>query len=151
MEIFVTWVKMSKEEIAWNNLISCFSYYADKDYEQSLIPANVSVESKLYSLLEKTLGNVASKKQIKNFLEDAATYSYQLNVLLPLILRYNSHLPKIDDKIRGFLNRLRSLRNDIAHRGKCKNKLTQKECAELITAALFGFRYLSIIEDKIQK
>ena len=95
-------------------------------------------------LARRTISNA----YIKPFLDDAATYSHQLNVLLPLVAEW-SRVPHLPDHIRGALNRLRRLRNDIAHRGKPEALLTPAEAAEVLCAALFGFRYVGFLQSRI--
>jgi len=86
-------------------------------------------------LARRTISNA----HIKPFLDDAATYSHQLNVLLPLVAEWS----------RMALNRLRRLRNDIAHRGKPEALLTPAEASEVLCAALFGFRYVGFLQSRI--
>ena len=147
--IFVTWVESSVDDAAWNNLVTAFDFYVNNDYESSLVPANVAVESRLFRLIERHLTATASKHRVKDFLETGATYSHQLNVLLPSIV-HQLRATDMPGDLRGRLNRLRDLRNQVAHRGRCENKLSQDLCAELITAALFGFRYLGCLDSRIQ-
>jgi len=103
------------DDAAWPNLVTAFSHYVG-NYEASLIPANVAVEARLFRFLEHNLTRVAANETIERFLTVHATYSHQLNVLLPLLV---SHLgaPELSSDLRGRLNRLNSLRNDAAHRG----------------------------------
>jgi hypothetical protein len=143
--IFVTWVERSVDDAAWNNLVTAFDFYVNNDYESSLVPANVAVESQLFRLIERHLTATANKRRVKDFLENNATYSPQLNVLLPSIV-HQLRATDMPNDLRGRLNRLRDLRNQVAHRGRCDRNLSQDGCAELITAALFGFRYLAYLE-----
>jgi len=142
--IFVTWVPTSPDDSAWTNLVTAFSHYVAATYEASLIPANVAVEARLFRFLEHNLSRAAANEAVERFLTRHATYSHQLNVLLPLVV---GHLgaPQMKEDLRGRLNRLNSLRNDVAHRGRCAPPLTKDECAELVTASLFAFRYLGYL------
>lgn len=56
------------------------------------------------------------------------------------------HLP---NNIRGELNRLRKLRNDVAHRGSC---VTQdlESAVKLVAAAIFGIRYAEILREAVR-
>jgi hypothetical protein len=85
----------------------------------------------------------ASKEKVKPFLRDA-TYGHQLNVILPALLR-SSTAPQLPIAIRGLLNRLRELRHQMAHEGRLEEDLDRNEAAELLCAALFGFRYVSLV------
>jgi hypothetical protein len=73
-----------------------------------------------------------------------ATYGHQLNVILPALLR-SSTAPQLPIAIRGLLNRLRELRHQMAHEGRLEEDLDRYEAAELLCAALFGFRYVSLV------
>ena len=139
--IFVTWVPVSPDDAAWTSLVTAFTHYVAANYEASLIPANVAVEARLFRFLERNLSRVAASEAVERFLTSDATYSRQLNILLPLVV---SHLgaPQLNEDLRGKLRRLNSLRNDVAHRGHCAPSLDKDECAELVTASLFAFRYL---------
>ena len=69
-----------------------------------------------------------------------ATYSHQLNVLLPVVAALGK-VPPLLDSIRGVLNRLNKLRNYQAHRALSPSPLTKHDAAELLTAALLGVAY----------
>ena len=55
----------------------------------------------------------------------------------------------MSDNIRGLLNRLRKLRNKLVHEGIIEKQLEKNEVAEMMTAALFGFRYLELLEPEL--
>jgi hypothetical protein len=95
------------------------------------------------------LGRYAAGESVKHFLDDAATYSHQLNVVLPLVAALGG-APRLPDHIRGLLNRLRRLRNQIVH-GKLKTPLSQAEIAELLCSALFAFRYVDLVQSRLAK
>lgn len=140
----VTWVPRSPGDEAWRNLIDAFHAYAGRRYEAAIVPANVAVESRLSQLLGTFLGRVAGKDRVEAFLETGATYSYQLNVVLPALLSFTK-APQLPAHIRGSLNRLRDLRNDLAHEGHLESPLERDDVARLLCAALFGFHYLNLV------
>ncbi|MGI9066562.1 MAG: hypothetical protein ACR2HX_09170, partial [Pyrinomonadaceae bacterium] len=78
--------------------------------------------------VDSFLDSFVSKKRSARFLEEAATYSYQLNVLLPVFAALRE-VPQLSEEIRGFLNTLRTYRNDIAHRGTPKKPIEQNDMA----------------------
>ena len=129
-------------------MVAAFDAYADGDFDDAVIPANVAVESKLYRFLSQHLHAVASKERLTDFLDNRATYSAQLNILLPLVMR-STGLQLLGTNIRGLLNALRDARNDVAHRGACDPPLTRARSSELLTAALFGFRYVDFLTQKL--
>ena len=150
VDVFVCWVPHSLLDASWTNLVTAFEAYGSGDYSAAIVPANVAVESALSVFLFGYLAshNIANTN-IKPFLDDGATYGHQLNVLLPLVADW-AHVPRLHDHIRGSLNRLRGLRNDIAHRGKPEVPLTQADTAEVLCAAFFGFRYIGFVQSRLQ-
>ena len=113
-----------------------------------IVPANVAVESAMSRLLTSYLERFVSKKRVEEFLENAATYGHQLNVVLPVIASLTS-LPLIPDHVRGALNKLRELRNDLAHSGAPKQQLDHATSAELLCGALFGFHYVRHVQQEL--
>jgi hypothetical protein len=143
--VSVAWVNTTLTEESWQNLIQAVEAYSIADYQRSIIPANVSVEAKLNQLMQTYLTKYASAKRVEEFLETRATYSYQLNVLLP-VLTSHVHFPELPEHIRGKLNDLRNHRNDIAHKGKLEKELDKPASAQLLCAAVFGLGYMNLLE-----
>ena len=140
VSVMVTWVPHSQFDDSWKNLVAAFEAYASSDYQSSIVPANVAVESTLGITLNGYLSQFVSRERIDTFLKDAATYSHQLNVLVPVIARLTG-VTELDAPIRGLLNTLRDLRNKLAHHGSLEKPLEKERCAELLCAAVFGFQY----------
>ena len=141
LAIMVTWVPHSAADDAWQSLFDAFEAFIAERYSSVVVPANVAVESSLLVFLTRFLDPIVGKKKTEDFLSSAASYSHQLNVLLPLVAELRG-MPRLPVHIAGCLNRLRSLRNDLAHSGATAAPLTRKETAQLLTAALFGFHYI---------
>jgi len=155
VSIFVTWIENSEDDISWINLSKAFEYYArnplsEIDFEDLIIPANVAIESKLSILLNNYLMKFIGGNKVEEFLSNAATYSHQLNILLPLLIK-EKKLYSIDSEIIGNLNKLRKLRNEFAHNGKLLSVVKKEEVGRLLCSALFGFYYLRLIEEQINK
>lgn len=144
VNIATLWVPHTADNEAWRQLVNAFDAYGRHSYIECIVPANVAVESTISPLLNSYLERVASKDNVKRFLEDGATYSHQLNIVLPALLSF-TEAPKLADNIRGLLNRLRDYRNDIAHRGSVRRPLDKDGAAECLCAALFGFQYLRLV------
>ena len=147
---FVTWVEHSNIDTSWKSMISAFEAYTSDDLESAIVPANVAVESVLTPVLFNYINKHVGKDRVKRFLDDAATYSHQLNVVLPLIVSILG-LPKIGDHIRGLLNKLRGYRNDIAHQGATEGNLNKEEVAEMLCASLFAFYYIKYLGITLEK
>lgn len=148
VNVMVSWVPRTASDESWQSLVDAFEAYAHARYSSMVVPANVAVESTLSRVLTGYLERFVSKKHIENFLENAATYGHQLNVLLPVIASLKS-LPLLPDHIRGALNKLRDLRNDLAHAGTLKQPLDSHTAAEALCGALFGIYYVRYIEDQL--
>jgi len=140
----VIWLCHAKDDESRRSLIDAFHFYGFGKYQETIVPANVAVESRITVLLDSVLRVVASGERVKDFLSKGATYSHQLNVILPLLAKL-TNLPGLDENIRGQLNRLRDARNDIAHRGKPDKILDKASAAEMLCAALFGFEYMEFV------
>ncbi len=137
----VTWAHHDADDDGRRSLNRALLAIADGRLEEAIVPANVAVEVTLAAVLDEHLRAIGiSKHRLKPFLTDAATYSHQLNVLLPTIL-WGTGAPVLDPYLRGVLNRLRDLRNGIGHRGKSKQPLTREIVGECIAGAVFGFHY----------
>lgn len=148
VHICVTWIPATSADDSWNHLVSAFRFFVEKRYSEAIVPANVAVESNLSILMQQALQAVAGKEKVSSFLEQGATYSHQLNVLLPLLAKLTGE-PALSKNIRGLLNRLRKFRNDMAHRGTPDEPLSQDNTAPLLCAALFGFQYVRLIRDPL--
>lgn len=145
VSVCATWIPHTADDNAWLSLVDAFEAYTADRYEAAIVPANVAVESTLSRFLAEYMTQYSSRKRIDDFLANAATYSYQLNIIIPLVVSL-AGFAKLPDDIRGQLNRLRDLRNQISHHGATDKPLTKEDVAEVLCAALFGFRYVRLIE-----
>lgn len=142
--VVVSWVPSIPEDYSWRNLLDAFEAYSVGRYQSMIIPANVAVESTLYTTLAAYLDQFVPSENVSSFLEDGATYDHQLNVVLPTLVSIRG-LPPLPVHIRGLLNRLKRLRNQMAHKGRLKKHLETEEAAECLCSALFGFVYIRIV------
>jgi hypothetical protein len=137
----VTWAHHDADDDGRRSLNQALMAIADGRLEEAIIPANVPVEVTLAAVLEEHLRDIGvSNTRLTPFLRDAATYSHQLNVLLPIVL-WGTGVPLLAPHLVGVLNRLRGLRNGIGHRGKSEQPLTRAVIGECVAAAVFGFHY----------
>ena len=84
-----------------------------------------------------------SKERVTNFLEQRATASDALNVLLPWMCAIVG-VPTLPDSIRGALNRLRDRRNELVHVG-VHDEIKEREASELLCAAMLGLEYIRFV------
>lgn len=87
IQVYVVWVPENSEDIFWSNLLEACEHYVSKKFTNSIVPANVAVEARLTRFLYDYLSSTASKNRVDDFLKNGATYSHQLNVLLPLVVK----------------------------------------------------------------
>lgn len=146
--VMVSWVPPSPDDDSFQSLVAAFEAYSNGRYQSMIVPANVTIESALSRLLTRYLKHVVSKKYAEDFLENAATYGHQLNVILPVITNLQN-LPHLPNPVRGSLNDLRNYRNQLAHSGVLKEKLTKKTTARLLCGSLFGLHYVRHLESKL--
>lgn len=143
-QIYVVWLQQPANGMAWESLTDAFLSYVDNRYQAAIVPANVAVELTLNHLLSDFLQKSVGKKKAEDFLQGAATYGHQLNVLLPVFLNLTS-APRLPDHILELLKALKKARDDIAHAGKPKLPVEKKRTADYLCAALFGIHYLNFI------
>jgi hypothetical protein len=147
--VAVTWVAPGSDEIGLCQLIDAARAYDAARYDSLIVPANVAVESTLGTAVYDWLTAFCGKERAERFLADAAVYSHQLNVLLPIAC-HTIGFKSLPDHIRGILNQLRCLRNDVAHRGVPSTPPSKDSAAEFLTAAVFGFHYAQLFHAKVK-
>ena len=145
VNVLVAWLPEDEYNVSWQNLTSAFEAYHAGRLDEAVLPANVAVELRVNQLFSDLLTRSARRDRVEQLLIHDAGYSRQLNVLLPAFLSFTD-APPLSDEIRGKLNRLNELRHDIAHRGHLVSTPTKEQMAELLCAALFGYRYLQVVE-----
>ena len=143
-------MKHNENESNLVSLTDAFVAYSNDEYMDSIVPANVAVESALLRLLSAFLRRYVGNERVDIFLNSSATYSDQLNLILPLVCSLKG-LPILSTEIRGLLNSLRRYRNNMAHRGIVENPLAKEQIADMLCAAIFGYGYISLIESELQK
>ena len=144
--IHFLWVPHGAGDETWQSLVEAFEAYGAGTYSAGVVSAHVAVEARLSRVINALFADVVaagsvSRTKLKRFLSGAATYSHQLNVLLPTLVAAR-RLPQLPADVRGHLNRLRKARNSVMHEGRPTRRLEARDVAEMICAALFGFRYL---------
>lgn len=144
----VLWAQHDTDDIARQQLVTALEALANGRLRDAIVPATVAVENPLARALDAYFQWVGvSKDRRQRFLHGGAEFSHQLNVLAPAAA---SHLgaPLLSPTLRGSLNKLRDLRNQIAHTGHADD-LTRETAAECLAAAIFGFRYARLLGEFI--
>lgn len=148
VSVAATWIVTSNDELPFRSLVAAFREYDLGRYDAAVVPANVAVEASIGRAVFDWMLSFSNKKRAKEFLSNAATYSYQINELLPVIC-HTTGVPVMPDDLRGRLNRLRSHRNDVAHRGAPETPISKNIAAEFVTAAVFGFHYAHLLHAEV--
>ena len=144
MAVFVTWFSRAEDEQVGVHLVEAARRYNDERFDALIVPANIAAEVAVGRALSKVLRPFGSVEHVGRFLQDGATYSHQLNVLLNVAASVVG-VARLPDTIRGLLNRLRKLRNDVAHEGGCAAQ-SRKDAAEHLAAAIFGVHYAKLLD-----
>ncbi len=148
--VSVVWVRHSADNEALRSLVSAFRYFYTEQYVHAAIPANVAVEFTLKGMLTTLMRSVAGKDKVDGFLINAATYSDQLDILLPLLAKLLA-FPALQSHIYDHLRTLRRYRNAIGHRGAPNQPIPMAEMANCLTAVVFALRYLTLLEPRLNQ
>ncbi len=130
-----------------------FEAFYREDYSAAVVPANTAIESRVTQFLGDYLGQSLpslGKEPREQFLENGATYSHQLKVLIPLICKLESK-PQIPAQIHESLRQLNGLRNDIAHRAKPRRTLTRTDVVRLLVSTALGAVYMDYLRKELIK
>ncbi len=145
VRVMLVWIEGSSLGPSRENLLLALRALHLERLDEAIVPSNTAVEASLGPLFEAYFASNASRSNVQAFLTDAG-YAHQLNVVLPTVA-VTHRLPKIPEHIRGALNRLRGLRNDLVHRGSTRQRLGAGDVRELVCAAAFGMEYFRFLRD----
>jgi hypothetical protein len=138
--IIVTWVRTGDSD-AWPYLVTALEAAAASEYAPALVFAQSAVEISMMPIIEKRFRTHASAEHVKQFMSNALTYGYSLNVVLPYLCA-EAGASRMPEAIRGALNRLRKKRNSIIHQGVEASAISPEDAIEGLCAAAFGFEYM---------
>ena len=145
--IWVVWVHQQKED-GWPYVVSAFEAFIDGHYDRVIVPAQSAIEISLMPVIRELLERHASGDHVSGFMGDRLTFGHAINVILPFVCG-QAGVPKLPEKIRISLNKLRKLRNTIVHSGTGGDKITSQQAAEALCAAVFGFEYVRYTKPKL--
>jgi hypothetical protein len=143
----VTWVPNPKVDVIWDLLVEAFHRFYVAQLEAAIIPAHTAVEVAIGRLLTERIES-AVPGRAEDFLKKGATYGYQLNVLLPLLIRLKG-MAQLPERIQQRLRQLNTFRNALAHSGEPKAPLVKGDVAECLTAALLAIHYVDVVRPKL--
>jgi hypothetical protein len=141
--IRVTWIR-SGDSDAWPYLVTALEAAAASEYAPAMVFAQSAVEISMMPVIEKRFRRHASAEHVKQFMSNALTYGYSLNVVLPYLCA-EAGTPQMPEAIRGALNKLRKKRNAIIHQGVEASAISPEDAMEGLCAAAFGFEYMRYV------
>jgi len=146
--IWVTWVPYS-EDAGWSYLVSAFDAFTYWHYDRVIVPAQSAVEISTMPIIRELLMRHASADHVKRFMGDRLTFGNVVNVILPFVAG-QAGIPKLPNKVRGSLNTLRRIRNELVHEGLGGNRITAQQAGEGLCAAVFGSEYARFAGPKLK-
>lgn len=147
--MMVTWFARRADDTVVRHLVDAARQYQAERFDALIVPANIAAEASLAPVLSRFFATFGSKRSVEEMLNNGATYSHQLNVLVNVVANAVA-LPRLSDHIRGLLNRLRGLRNQIAHEGHCAIQ-SRRDAAEHLAAAFFMIHYVALLRAGLSK
>jgi hypothetical protein len=149
VSIWVLWIPFDKDE-SWSYIVNGFDAFVAQHYDRAVVPAQSAVEINIMPIIRELLERHASTGIVKRFMGDRLTFGNVVNIVLPFMCG-QAGIPKLPDKIRGSLNTLRGIRNDLVHQGLGGDKITAQQAAEGLCAAVFGCEYAKFAAPKLRK
>ncbi len=126
-------------DVVDSQLAEATEYFSHDQYDNFVIPSHAAFEISLSRLIDHYLAPQIDKAAVKNFSRIA--FEHKLKVMLPLIASATKARP-LDGKITAALNQLQAQRNQVAHMGKGKSRLSSKDASQMLAASLFGVSYV---------
>jgi hypothetical protein len=147
--VSVAWVRTGDNTISWSYLLDAFEAMASHRWRSVILPSYAAFEIALSPLVLAGLTKHVSKGVVDSFKsEKSFSSSAALNVLLPILCK-EARLPLLPEVIRGRLNELRKLRNNMVHEGVENADVSQEVAGESLCASVFGLEYLRFIRPKL--
>jgi len=148
VHIWVLWVHQDVKEDGWPYLLDAFDALVREEYDRVIVPAQSAVEITLMPIIRELLERHSSIDHVKGFMGDRLTFGNVVNVVLPFMCA-QAGVPKMPDSVRGAMNKLRQLRNDLVHKGERRASISKTESGEALCAAVFGFEYARYVRPQL--
>jgi hypothetical protein len=147
VSIWVLWVHQEESD-GWPYLVNAFEAVVSRHFDRVIVPAQSAVEISTMPIVRELLEKHASVRHVKRFVDNDLTYGSVINVFLPFVAGQMG-IMKLPDKIRGSLNKLRTLRNALIHSGTGVSNVTPRDALEALCAAVFGFEYAVYVRPQL--
>jgi hypothetical protein len=148
VSIWVLWVHQDTKEDGWPYLMDAFEALAREEYNRVIVPAQSAVEITLMPVVRELFERHSSVEHVRSFMGDRLTFGNVINIVLPFMCS-QAGVPKMPDSVRGAMNKLRQLRNDLVHSGERRASITKAESGEALGAAVFGFEYVRYLRPQL--
>jgi hypothetical protein len=146
--IWVLWIHQDTRENGWPYLLDAFHALVREEYDRVIVPAQSTVEITLMPVIRALLERHSSVNHVKGFMGDRLTFGNVVNVVLPFMCA-QAGVPKMPDSVRGAMNKLRQLRNDLVHSGERRASISKQESGEALCASVFGFEFVRYVRPQL--
>jgi hypothetical protein len=156
VKVNATWFVRRGDDTTIRHVVDAARRLSEGQFDDVVVPANIAVEAAISPVVERALegpagkavlgllGDASSQSHVQRFLDDKSKIAHRVNALAPIIARL-AGAPTLPRELLGVLNRLRDLRNEVAHDGKCAAQ-SRQDAAEHLAGAVFALRYAELLE-----
>lgn len=146
--ISAIWFARKPGDSVIRHLVDAARHHRASRYEAQIVSGHIAAEAALTPVVERALTVFGNADGRKAFFRDMK-YSHQLHVLLDVVAD-RVRAPRLPIVLRALLNRMRGLRNTIAHEGGCST-IAQPVAAEFLCAAIFGAKYADFLRPRVER
>jgi hypothetical protein len=145
VSVFVAWLPANLDASPWAEFVRALEAHVEGDYDAAMVPASAAVEAAVWLLTHAVIDeHVRGKQHVEDF-ETQMPFADLVNVLIPAFAGVLGQ-PQMSGQLRGRVNRLRKLRNELAHRGHTEKPITKDESASVLAGALLCHRYCYLVK-----
>ncbi|MGB3519765.1 MAG: hypothetical protein WBA43_25155, partial [Elainellaceae cyanobacterium] len=152
--VMVAWLPYENQDYILMNFLEAMKSFIFNKNNELVLYANMTLESILSQICFLEFSKGKNAKDVEEFLVSGATYGHQINHLFNLICKSNG-FPTLGQPLLARINKIRKLRNQIAHKGILKNKkgivrdLEKDEKDEIMTTCIVGYAFFRDILEKM--
>lgn len=138
VNILALWAKPPVEP-EQEALFTAAKAFTNGDYRGAVIPAQVAMELKLNQVLTSHYNQFGGRESVHSFLQNGASYGYQLRYLMPSLFKI-AGAPPLTEEVKDSLSQLRTKRDMVGHRNEQADRAS---VARMLLGSLFGYQYLA--------
>lgn len=144
----VCWIHETDDTEPWLFLADAFEAIADWRLARMIVPAHSAFEVSLARLIRAFGAKFASRERLDEFMVRDLSAPGALNVMLPIVCS-QADVPMLRDDIRGALNGLRKLRNQVVHDGLTDASIDKGDAVRSLAGAVFGFEFVRLVRSRL--